>query len=163
AIRLGEGVKPSHPQAEELVDILVEGGADPFDLQALYNISIVGEDTHWYDVLWRHCEARGVTGKWANAADGWPDAKVPVSMLDYLLGNAVGQNHRVRAEWLLNRGADPNAPHFYTGRPVHALAQISGFLDMAALLERAGARPAHLAGMQAFQAACLRLDEAGAR
>lgn len=163
AIRLGEGARPSHPQALELVDLLVAAGADPYDRQALYNISIVGEDIYWYEVLWRHCEAKSVTGKWRDPDAAWPDGKVKVAMLDYLLGNAVGQNHLVRAEWLLARGADPDAPHFYSVQPVHALAQLSGFLDMTALLERHGATPVPLAGVRAFQAACLRLDEAAAR
>ena len=163
AIRLGEGARPSHPQALELVDLLIEAGANPYDSQALYDVSIVGEDTYWYDVLWRRSEARG-------ALDGW---RIPgperlggargLSTLDYLLGNAVGQNHLVRAEWLLQRGAHADALHLYNRQPVHALAQLSGFHDMAALLERWGATPGQLAGVQALQAACMTGDEAEAR
>jgi ankyrin repeat protein len=84
-------------------------------------------------------------------------------MVDYLLGNAVGQNHLERAEWLLERGADPNATHAYTKQPLHALAQLSGFQNMIALLERHGAEPAPLSGLEAFLAAVLRCDEAAAR
>ncbi len=163
AIGLGEGAKPSHPQVHELVELLIASGADPYDLQALYNVSIVGADTDWYEALWRRCEAGGALGKWRVAGEGRLGGGMGVNTLDYLLGNAVGQNHLERAEWLLARGADPDAPHAYTHQPVHALAQLSGFQDMAALLERHGARPAALAGVQAFQAACLRRDEAGAR
>lgn len=163
AIGLGEGAKPSHPQALELVELLIEAGADPYDLQALYNVSIVGEDLAWYEVLWRHCEARGRLEPWRVIGEGTLGDGMGVSTLDYLLGNAVGQNHLVRAEWLLARGADPDTPHAYTRQPVLALAQLSGFLELAALLERHGARPAPLEGVQAFQAACLRLDETQAR
>ena len=163
AIGLGEGAKPSHPQAAELVDLLIEAGAAAYDLQALYNVSIVGSDTHWYDVLWRHGEAAGVLDHWrVPGEDRLGDSKGS-NTLDYLLGNAVGQDHLVRAEWLLARGADPDCPHFYTRQPVHALAQLSGFQEMAALLERHGARPAQLTGAQAFQAAFLRGDEATVR
>ncbi len=158
AIRLGEGAWPSHPQADALVDLLIAAGADPFDRQALYNISIVGADLHWYEVLWRLCEARGELDRWRDIAQGWLDK----SMLDYLLGNAVGQNHLERAGWLLERGADPDTSHAYTHQPVHALAQTSGYLRMAALLERHGGRPAPLAGSDAFRAAVLRHDEAAA-
>lgn len=163
AIGLGEGARPSHPQAPELVDMLVGAGADPFDLQALYNVSIVGDDTTWYEVLWRHCEQRGLAGRWADAGSGRPGGSLEVSTLDHLLGNAIGQNHLLRAEWLLARGALPDAPHAYGGPAVHALAQLSGFVDMAALLERYGARPVPLSGAQAFRAACLRVDDAAAR
>jgi ankyrin repeat protein len=82
--------------------------------------------------------------------------------LDYLLGNAVGQDHRERAEWLLARGADPNAPAFYSGRPLHAEARLSGYVEMAALLERHGVEPVRLEGLHAFQAACLAGDRAEA-
>jgi ankyrin repeat protein len=163
AIGLGEGAKPSHPQVQDLVELLIEAGAAPYDLQALYNVSIVGEDTHWYDVLWRQCEVHGVLDTWRDVGEGRLGASKQMNTLDYLLGNAVGQNQSERAEWLLARGADPNASHFYTSQPLHALTQLSGFLEMVALLERHGARPAALAGVQAFQAACLRHDEASAR
>lgn len=163
AIGLGEGAKASHPHATELVDMLVAAGASPFDTQALYNISIVGHDVYWYDVLWRHCEAQGLTDHWRDAVSYRIGGKQPLNPLDYLLGNAVGQNHLARAEWLLVRGANPDTPHAYTGEPVHALAQLSGFVDMAALLERHGAAPVALSGAQAFRAACLRGDEPSAR
>lgn len=163
AIRLGEGARPSHPQALELVELLIAAGADPYDLQALYNISIVGADTDWYDVLWNHCEARGVLEAWRTIAEGRLGSARGVSTLDYLLGNAVGQNHLARAEWLLARGADGGCKHYYTGQSAHAVAQLSGFLEMATLLERHGAKPATLSGGQALQAACMRGDERAAR
>ncbi len=163
AIGLGEGARPSHPQALALVELLIEAGAAPYDHQALYNASIVGADTYWYDVLWRHCEARGALDAWREIGEGRLGAARGLSTLDYLLGNAVGQNHLARAGWLLERGADPGCASFYHGQPVHALAQLSGFHEMAALLERHGAPPAPLAGIQAFQAACMRGDAAGAR
>jgi len=163
AIRLGEGAQPSHAQAAELVDLLIAAGADAYDSQSLYNVSIVGSDTHWYDVLWRYAEAAGVLDHWRVKGEGRLGDHLGVSTLDYLLGNAVGQNHLVRAEWQLARGADPDAPHAYSKRPVHALAQLSGFADMAALLERHGATPVRLTGVDAFRAAVLRHDAATAR
>lgn len=159
----GEGSRPRHPQARELVDLLIESGADPFDLRALYNISSFGTDANWYEVLWRHCEARGVSDKWASTAAGRPGGNLDVCTLDFLLESAVGQNHPARVEWLLAHGADPEAPQAFSGQSVHTLARLSGFLEIVSVLERYGARPAQLAGVQAFQVACLRLDEAGAR
>lgn len=64
AIRLGEGARPSHAQAAELVEVLIASGAASYDSQSLYNISIVGADTHWYDVLWRYGEAAGDLDTW---------------------------------------------------------------------------------------------------
>jgi ankyrin repeat protein len=157
AIRLGEGARPSHAQVEELVELLIEAGADPFDAQALYNVSIVGSDTVWYERLWGYCEKGGVVERWRQPAVGL-GGKKGVTALDYLLGNAVGQNQIERAEWLLERGAHAEAVSIYSGRPLHAEARLSGYLDMAALLERHGARPAPLGGLHAFQAACMAGD-----
>lgn len=163
AIRLGEGARPSHAQVTELVELLIASGAEPYDHQTLYNVSIVGADTHWYDVLWAHCAAQGKTEPWRVIGEGRLGAGMGKSTLDYLLGNAVGQNHLVRAKWLLDRGADAATTHAYSHQPLHALAQVSGFLDMAALLEAHGARPVRLTGGEAFQAAVLRHDEGAAR
>lgn len=163
AIGRGEQHKPSHPQVDALVDLLVAAGADPFDRQALYNISVDGKDIDWYERLWRLCAAKGLTPKWSDP-DAWiAGGKIRVNTLDYLLGNAVGQNHLERAAWLLAHGANANAPQAYNGWPMHKLAEISGFLEMLALLERYGAEPTELTGVQAFQAACLRHDEEAAR
>ncbi|MGZ3363340.1 MAG: ankyrin repeat domain-containing protein [Caulobacteraceae bacterium] len=158
AIRLGEGARPSHPQALELVDLLIERGADPYDLQALYNISIVDADTGWYDLLWRRCEVHGRLDAWRVPGEGRLGGAKGMSTLDYLLGNAVGQNHLIRAEWLLERGADAGSRNFYMGQPQVLIARLSGFLEMADLLQRHGAQPAPLTGQQAFQAACMALD-----
>ncbi len=46
---------------EAFATLLIERGANPFDTQALYNTSIVGDDIRWLEFLWKHSEARGVT------------------------------------------------------------------------------------------------------
>jgi ankyrin repeat protein len=163
AIGRGEGTKSPHSLAPELVQLLVEAGAEPYDLQALYNISIVGDDTDWYDRLWLLCERKGDLDKWRIAAEGRLGANLGKNSLDYLLGNAVGQNHVARAEWLLQRGADADTTHAYTKQPLIALAQLSGFGEMAALLERHGASPANLTDLEALIAACMRHDEPAVR
>lgn len=163
AIGLGEGAKPSHPQAEALVALLVAAGADAYDSQSLYNVSIVGHDTHWYDVLWRQAEAAGKLDDWRVKGPGRLGDHLGCSTLDYLLGNAVGQNHIGRAQWLLERGADANALHAYEKRPVAAIARLSGFTALVALLEAHGARPIALDGADALQALAAAGDAAGAR
>lgn len=164
AIGMGEGNKPIHPQAAELVELLIEAGADPFDTQALYNISIVGnaDDTVWYDRLWDHCAKVGSEGRWRQPAVGL-GGKKGVTALDYLLNNAVGMNQVRRAEWLLEHGADPDAPSIYSDWPSLMAAKLSGFLEMAALLERRGAKPVPMTGLHAFQAACMADDRAQAQ
>ena len=163
AVGLGEGAKPSHPQAEALVEMLIAAGATPYELQTLYNVSIVGHDTHWYGVLWRHCEAAGQLDAWRVIAKGRLGEHLGCSTLNYLLGNAVGQNHLLRAQWLLERGADADTPHAYEKRPVLAIARLSGFTAMAELLEAHGATPVALTGAEALQALAARGDAEQAR
>ena len=162
AIGMGEGAKLPHAQAPELVQLLVDAGAKPYDLQALYNISIVGDDVSWYELLWRLCEQKGHLDQWRIAADGRLGWHVANS-LDYLLGNAVGQNHARRVEWLLARGANPNTTHHQTRGSMLALAQLSGFQEIAAVLEAHGATAPKLTRLEALIAACMRHDRAAAQ
>lgn len=163
-IGLGEGVKPPHAHDVALAELLLDRGAKPFDTQALYNTSIVGDDTGWNERLWARSAARGETATW-NDPEQKPQlgGRFGLGALDYLLGNAVGQNHLRRTAWLLEHGAHADAVHAYTGRPLHEMAQLDGFGGIQALLERHGASPARLQGVQAFQAACMRMDESAAR
>ena len=163
-IGLGEGVKPPHAHDVELAELLLDRGAEPFDTQALYNTSIVGDDTSWNERLWARSAARGETAQW-NDPEHKPKlgGRFGLGALDYLLGNAVGQNHVRRTAWLLEHGAHATAVHAYTGRPLHEMAQLDGFAEIQALLERHGALPVALEGVHAFQAACMRMDVAAAR
>lgn len=154
----GEGVKPPHPKAQELADLLLARGADPCDTQALYNTSITGDDPHWMDLLYRHSERAGITDRWRDASGGPVIGGRAMSWLDYLLGNAVANGHRRRVAWLLDHGADPNGANAYSGRAHHEAAQMAGDAEMAEMLERAGARPVTLDRPQAFMAAVMTLD-----
>jgi hypothetical protein len=157
----GEGDKPPHPRANELALLLIERGADPYDSQTLYNTSITRDDTAWLDFLWTQSEQRNRLMKWREVpAMG---GNVPLNALDYLLGNAVANDHLARAEWLLVHGANANGVHAYSGRPLREEALISGNMAMADLLVRHGAAAPPLDGQAAFQAACMRLDRDAAR
>lgn len=159
----GEGVKPPHPSAAALADLFIARGADPYDTQALYNTSIVGDEVFWLDFLYSRSEARGLAGQWAVAGKHSLGGG-RMSGLDYLLGNAVSSGHRRRARWLLDHGADPNGVNAYSGRPHHEEAQLLGDAEIARMLEAAGARPVTLTGRSALQAAVMRLDrDAAAR
>ncbi|MBL8704564.1 MAG: hypothetical protein JNM30_06970 [Rhodospirillales bacterium] len=154
-IGLGEGDKATHPRAREFAALLFARGADPYDTQALYNTSITRDETGWNELLWSECERQGVTQKWRDQPYG---GRFMMSMLDYLLGNAVAYNHLKRAEWLLQHGANAAGIHSYSGRPLREEALVYGHGAMAALLERHGAPAVPLQGQAAFEAACMLLD-----
>ena len=161
----GEGMQPPHPQAQALAATLIEYGADPYDPQALYNTSIAGDEVFWLDFLWRQCEQRGRLNAWRTIDAGVQiGGVIPLSALDYLLGNAVGANHLKRAEWLLAHGADPDSRQAYEPeRSQREAALALGYPEMAGLLVRHGAAAPPLRGDVAFQAACMRLDREAAR
>jgi len=155
----GEGDKKPHPHARAFAALLFARGADPYDTQVLYNTSITRDETEWLDILWTECERQGTTRKWHDQPYG---GRFMMSMLDYLLGNAVAYNHLKRAEWLLVHGANATGIHAYSGRPLREEALVYGHGAVAALLERHGAPAVPLLGQAAFEAACMTLDRDGA-
>jgi uncharacterized protein len=161
----GEDDAPPHSQREALAQLLLERGAEPYDIQLLYN-------THFHgDLLWIMELIYEAAVKAGRQAD-WDDpnwAMIDMGGLDfgarYLLGIAVEKNNLKMAEWLLSHGANPNAarkpgskfPH----RSLHEEALRQGFTEMADLLARFGAIPSAPTppeGEKAFTAACFRLD-----
>jgi ankyrin repeat protein len=159
-VGLGEGVQPPHERADELAELLLEHGADPFDTQILYDTAVVSDDTHWLDLLWTHSERLGVADKWRTVSVG---EKMPVSWLDLILSIAVSYNHPLRAEWALARGAKPNGAHAYSKRRPIDEALLHGHPAMAELLKRHGASDAPPDDEVAFGIACRNLDRAAIR
>ncbi len=159
-VGLGEGVQPPHERADELAELLLERGADPFDTQILYDTAVVSDDTHWLDVLWTHSERLGVTEKWRTVPVG---EKMRVSWLDLILSIAVSYDHPRRAEWALARGAKPDGQHAYSKRRPIDEALLHGHAAMAELLKRHGATDAAPADDVAFGIACRNFDRAEIR
>jgi uncharacterized protein len=165
----GEENAPRHPQFEALTRLLFERGAEPYDMQVLYN-------THFHgDILWLLEQMHAQAVKLGRQAD-WDDPNW--SMLDmggygcgarYLLGIAVDKNNLELAEWILAHGASPNPPPARDPRTskltLHEEALRRGRQEMADLLVRHGAPPGVLVleGEEAFAAACFRLDRDQAR
>lgn len=159
----GEGAKPTHPQADALVTLLLARGADPYDTQALYNDSIVDDSVHWLERLWDACAQAGRSAEWTAIEGRTLGGKIKVGTLNYLLGNAVSNRHHRRAEWLLTHGANAGTRHSYALQPVHTVARLSGDGRMMALLEAHGAEPESLQGAHALVAALMADDAPTAR
>jgi ankyrin repeat protein len=139
----GEGplaIHPPHPSGMALADLLVAHGADPYDRQALYNISLHRAEVYWFDFIERH----------GRPATEWKEVG------GLLLDRATAENHLAKARWLLTHGdadaALKEKPRLYR----HAMVQ--GFTALADLLAAHGAEPVTLSGDEAFCAAATRLD-----
>ena len=152
---IGEGetglsMCPPHPQARELVTLLLEHGADPNDSQGLYNSMFAG-GTHWLELLFRYGLKQGDLINWAEH-DG-------VSTIDYLLAHAAKKNMLDRVELLLKNGADPNCVDWYQKKPAYELALRAGNRQVIELLVEYGATPIEPESeKQRFYNACMAED-----
>ena len=164
----GEDDAPPHPQREALSLLLLDHGADPYDTQLFYN-------THFHgNILWilePLYERAAKIGRPFDADSEWSGINVGGygRGARYFLTEAIANNNLELAEWLLKRGASPNAappPHpNLPKRSLHEEALRRGHTKMAELLVRYGATPSQYArdGVEAFTDVCLRLDENEAR
>jgi ankyrin repeat protein len=164
AVGEGEEDRPPHQQRDALVRLLLERGANPYDIQVLYNIHFQADVLWFFELIYEH------TVKLGRKAD-WDDPNW--SMLGmggygpgahYWLGVAIGKNNLALAEWFLKHGASPNVAESthpkFVRRSLHELALRHGFTEMAELLVRYGATPSDYvpdAGAR-FVQACMRLD-----
>jgi ankyrin repeat protein len=169
----GEENRPPHPQRNALAQLLMDRGANPYDIQVIYNTHFNG-DVQWYlEMAYANAVKTGHESDWADP--NWPmfDMGGYGCGARFLLGGAIDRNNLELAQWLLEHGADPNAPpapkrNAYTidasgglsGSTLYEEAIRKGSVEIAELLARFGAarsvRP--LEGEEAFAAACLRLD-----
>ncbi|HEY4306088.1 MAG TPA: ankyrin repeat domain-containing protein [Gemmatimonadaceae bacterium] len=165
----GEENRPAHPHRDELVRLLLERGAQPYDIQVLYNIHF-NDHVLWYlKAIHKQTITDGRTADWQNPE--WPmlDMGGYGSGARFILAHAIDFNDLELAAWALDHGASANAkpPEHRRAeqRSLYEEATRRGFMEMAALLERHGAmRPdPEVEPAQAFTDACLRLDTPAAR
>ena len=167
----GEQDSPRQPQAKALFQLLLERGANPFDIQVLYNTHFSGDVLWWLELIYAHTMAAGRKAAWDDPHWLMLDMGGYGSGAQFLLGLAVRKNNLELAEWCLSHGARP-LPQSPPVLPKHAKAKSTdlnvlhreaqrlGFTEMADLLVRYGASSSVLVleGEEAFAAACFRLD-----
>jgi len=173
AIGEGEESRPPHPRRNELVRLLLERGASSHDGQVIYNTHFNG-DVQWFlEMAYAQAVSAGSASEWADP--DWPmfDMGGYGSGARFLLGGAIDRDNLPLAQWMLEHGANPNAPPppqkmgrtidasgRLSKRSLYEIALLKGSREMAELLARYGAvrRAPDFDGAEAFMAACLRLD-----
>lgn len=122
---------PPHPNARELVELLLERGADPNDGQSLYN-TCFRPGTEWLELFLSHGLAQGQMCNWEGGYE--------TSTIDFQLNVAVRRGFADRVELLVRHGADPDSLDHYNHRPAYVNALREGHTEIAEILEAAGAQ-----------------------
>jgi uncharacterized protein len=166
AIGEGEEDAEPHPRRNELVELLLERGAEPYDTQVLYNTHFHGKILWFLELMYATALKRGRKADWEDAEWNMIGMGGYGQGARYLLTVAVQHNDLELAEWVLQHGATANpavSSHPRASKhSVYEEAYARGFLEMADLLERHGAPPQKpvLTPEVELAAVCARLDRA---
>jgi ankyrin repeat protein len=165
----GEQDAPRQPYAAPLFALLLAGGAEPFDIQVLYNTHFSGDVLWWLALVYEHTVHTPRAAAWTDPDWRMFDMGHYGSGARFLLETAVKKRDLQLADWLLARGASPNAAPARDKRfPKHSLYELAlmeRLPEMVELLARHGAlrsTPA-LDEIERFIDAAFRLDREGAR
>jgi ankyrin repeat protein len=165
----GEQDAPRQPYAPALFELLLERGAEPFDIQVLYDTHFSGDVLWWLELVYEHTVDSSRAAAWKDPDWTMFDMGAYGSGARFLLETAVKKRDIRLAEWLLARGANPNAAAARDKRfPQHTLyefALLEGLPEMAELLARYGASRSvsPLSDYEQFLRACFTLDRDDAR
>ncbi|MEP6690579.1 MAG: ankyrin repeat domain-containing protein [Gemmatimonadaceae bacterium] len=169
---IGEGEENAsrHPRFAELTQLLLDRGAEPYDIQVLYNMHFHGDILWFLELMFARAVRLGRQAEWDDPQWEMLGMGGYGPGAHYLLNIAVQKNDMPLAEWILLHGASPEMgtsshPKFKPTRSFHEIALRMGHTEMADLLVRHGAAPGTvvLTGEEAFAAACMRLDRDAAR
>ena len=165
AIGEGEEQRPPHQRRDELVRLLLGRGAEPYDIQVVYNIHFRGDVLWFLQLIYDRAVAIGRKADWDDPDWRMLDMGGYGSGAHWHLNIAVRDNNVELAEWCLAHGARPTAsgPTSATlsKRSLYDGAVFRGETEIVRLFERYGtpASSTTVGGRQAFVIACLRHDE----
>ena len=160
----GEQDAPRQPQAAALFDLLLERGAEPFDLQVLYDTHFSGDMLWWLELVHRRTIDTPRGTAWKDPEWTMFDMGAYGSGARFVLETAIKTRNRALLEWALTHGANPEAApardRRFPRQSLHELALREGLPDMADLLARHGASRARptLDDHERFLDACFALD-----
>ena len=162
----GEEGRPPHQRRDALARLLLERGANPYDLQVGYNIHFKGRVLWWLKLI--H-ERMGANAEWADPEWRMLHEGGYGNGARWYLDTAVEHNDLELAEWCLSHGANPNAApgpgRRNRQRSLVDEAMFRGHAELAQLLVRHGARESTLTldPLQSLVSAVLREDEPAIR
>ena len=150
----GAGKQPRHPHSVPLARLLLTGGADPNDGQALYNRMFRPDNSH-LEVLFEFGLGTGDGGPWRRRLGDAVES--PAEMMARQVGWAIDHGFTDRLALLISHGVDVTSRLADGRTPVeHAIA--GGRLPILELLRTAGVNVPRLTGGQQLVAALLAGD-----
>jgi ankyrin repeat protein len=151
AIGEGEENRPAHTRRDELARLLLERGAEPYDVQVLYNVHFQGKVPWWMNLMYEFSVKAGRKADWDDPAWHMLD---PGGGPQWHFRVAVEHNDLELAEWCLAHGARPS------GAALYEQAVRLGHIEIAEWLASHGAEQVSLqpTDEEQFIAACLRMD-----
>ncbi|HEY8312181.1 MAG TPA: ankyrin repeat domain-containing protein, partial [Gemmatimonadaceae bacterium] len=160
----GEEDRPPHPHRDELARLFLEHGAEPYDMQVVYNIGFHRNVLWFLKLMYEFSVKAGRKADWDDPNWSMLNMGGYGSGAHWHLHIAVVNNDLELAEWILSHGGSPDAL-----RPTDRRMQRASLLDeargygqanMAELLLRYGASPAttNAEGIDAFVAATMHND-----
>jgi ankyrin repeat protein len=160
----GEEDRPAHPRRDELTQLFLDHGANPYDIQVVYDLGFHAEYLWWLPMIYAHAVQTG-------RADDWRDPEW--KMLDmggygcgarWFLDRAIREGKVDLAAWCLEHGAGPNVPPARDKRMLQTSlyegAIRAGQLEIAELLLGHGAQRVSVTAtpLQSLTDAAFRLD-----
>ncbi len=103
----GEQDSPRQPQGTALFELLLERGADPFDMQVLYNTHFSGDVLWWLELIWKHTEGTARAAAWADPEWRMLDMGNYGTGARFLISLAERKENTRLREWLVAHGANP--------------------------------------------------------
>src|SRR5688572_5370118 len=103
----GEENRPAHPHRDALARLLLERGAEPYDIQVIYNTGFHGRVLWLLELMYEHSVRLGRRADWDD-----PDWSM-IAMGGYgsgarwMLTVAMRSNDLTLARWILSHGASP--------------------------------------------------------
>jgi len=160
----GEEERLPHPRCEELTRLLLERGAEPYDMQVVYNIHFRGRVLWFLKLMHARSIALGRDADWADPSWSMLAMGNYGNGARWHLDIALEHDDLELAAWCLDHGADPNAApatdrRFPRGSLLEEALKRSS-LAIARLLEQHGAKMPEdiaMAPLEHFTAAAVRL------
>jgi ankyrin repeat protein len=154
----GEQDSPRQPQGAALFELLLERGAEPFDIQVLYNTHFHGDVLWWLDLIWKHTEGTVRAAAWADPEWRMLDMGNYGTGARFLVELAEQKDNDRLRQWLVEHGARPTS----TARVPRRIAERDPFIAACLRLDRddvsrqLAAHPEYLGSTGAMFAAAAR-------